>query len=157
MSSSSIETTTTRHESGLIAGIQYTLFYVDEMLALTHRVELKIEKIEGDSVIYKPRNKRKLIGMRRLKPSMLFLRGWDLGLKIDTDFSSFAGNALLNFVGNPDEIRKKIDELNDYKQASKGIITYASEDHPNTKQMLYPELADMSHAVVQRIMSSSSQ
>nr|WP_294806928.1 hypothetical protein [uncultured Nitrososphaera sp.] len=148
-------------DSGLSQG-QYTVFYVDEMLALTHRIELTIFRVEAGMIAFTQRKGRKPKAMR-LKPSMLFLRGWDLGLKIDTDFSSYAGNACLNFVGNPDELRAKIDELNAYKPANKGIITYVEQSEAErisaarNKRMLYAEIADMGHAVVNRIMKESGQ
>lgn len=162
-----------KHETGLKEGQKYTLFYIDEMMALTHRVELtavKVDEIESYAqysnvlrVTFIQRRKRKASAML-LKESMIFLNGWDLPLKIDTDFNSYSGNALLNFVGEPQEIRKIL-ELNAYNHTRKEIIAYSLPGKSNNgdpwllmtthdKKMLYPEIAaEETHAVVQRIMS----
>lgn len=158
-----------KNETGLKEGQKYTLFYIDEMMALTHRVELttvKVDEIESYAqysnvlrLVFVQRRKRNP-GSMLLKESMIFLNGWDLPLKIDTDFNSYSGNALLNFVGEPQEIRKIL-ELNAYNHTRKGIIAYSlpgESEYYDTKildkKMLYPEIAaEEAHAVVQRIMS----
>ena len=84
---------------------------------------------------------------------MLFLEGWDLGLNVDTDYSSFNGNALINLVGNQEALRQKIEQLNKYNFTNMGIIAYAETPQEVGRMMiLYPEKADLNHAVVRRIL-----
>jgi hypothetical protein len=146
-------------ETGLKLG-DYTWFFIDDWAALTHRAEITItgfKQVEQyaqyknvTAITFKLRGKRKE-SYKYLSSDMLFLKGWDLGLKVDTDFNSFWGNACINFVGKPEEIKSRIEELNIFKVARKGVITYS--DNPEGLKMLYPEIAkDEYHAVVQRIM-----
>ena|SRR3990167_4240385 len=152
-------------ETGLTPG-KFTLFLVDEYMALTHRLEIQLielRKVESYAqykniieILFKLRGKRKE-SIMKLKESMLFLPGWDLGIKIDTDFNTFCGSALINLVGEPKELMDKIIK-NVFKFANLGIVSYANEEHPSTVLgMLFkgPAMeAAPNHASVRRIMES---
>lgn len=158
----------TVEETGLRPGEKYTMLGVGDWSGMTNRVELTIEAINCVEqyaqysnilqVVFKARGKRKQSAIF-LKGSMLFLKGWDLGMKIDTDFGSFSVNALINLVGNPQELREKIEQLNAYKLANKGVIVWSSLHEPTTseKKLLYPDIADLDHAVVRRIVEDANE
>ena len=149
-------------QTGLKIGGNYTFLYVDSFMALTHKVEITLINITKISnyaqyqnllnISFKQRGKRKE-GNLLLTNSMLFLEGWDLGLNVDTDYSSFNGNALINLVGNQEALRQKIEQLNKYNFTNMGIIAYAETPQEVGRMMiLYPEKADLNHAVVRRIL-----
>jgi len=141
---------------------KYTLIYVGESMALTYKVEVEVlefNEIENYAqytdlveMVFKVRRKRKLSALK-LKSSMLLLSGWDLGLMVDTDLNSFKGNACLNFVGNPEEVKKKIEGYNKNSFVDLGIITIADEENPTNEKVLYPEKANLNHAVINRLMN----
>jgi len=149
-------------QTGLKIGGNYTFLYVDSFMALTHKVEITLTSITkiGNyaqyqnllNISFKQRGKRKENNIL-LTNSMLFLEGWDLGLNADTDYSSFNGNALINLVGNQEVLRQKIEQLNKYNFTNMGIISYAETPQEVGRMMiLYPEKADLNHAVVRRIL-----
>lgn len=136
-------------QTGLKIGENYTFLYVDSFMALTHKVEQYQNLL---NISFKQRGKRKE-GNLLLTDSMLFLEGWDLGLNVDTDYSSFSGNALINLVGNQEVLRQKIEQLNKYAFSNMGIIAYAETPQEVGRMMiLYPDKADLNHAVVRRIL-----
>jgi len=157
-------------DTGLEPNAKYTVFLMDDMLGFTHRLEVQIveiRKVEAYAqysnllqAAVKQRGKRKLRGFY-LEADQLFLQGWDLeGIKIDTDFNGCSSNACLNFIGNPGEIRRRIDTLNKYKLADKGLITYALDETTNPKKMLYKDLARKiapNHAVVRSILEIDNE
>ena len=149
-------------QTGLKIGGNYTFLYVDSFMALTHKVEITLINITKISnyaqyqnllnISFKQRGKRKESNLL-LTNSMLFLEGWDLGLNVDTDYSSFNGNALINLVGNQEALRQKIEQLNKYNFTNMGIIAYVETPQDVGRMMiLYPEKADLNHAVVRRIL-----
>jgi len=149
-------------QTGLKIGRNYTFLYVDSYMALTHKTEITLINItKKDSyaqyqnllnISFKQRGKRKE-GNMLLTDSMLFLEGWGLDLNVDTDYNSFNGNALINLVGNQEALRRKIEQLNKYAFSNMGIIAYAeTSQEVGNMMILYPEKADLNHAVVRRIL-----
>lgn len=149
-------------QTGLKIGGNYTFLYIDSFMALTHRIEINLINLTKISnyaqyqnllnISFKQRGKRKENNML-LTESMIFLEGWDLGLNVDTDYSSFNGNALINLVGNQEVLRQKIEQSNKYNFTNLGIIAYAETPQEIGNMMiLYPEKADLNHAVVRRIL-----
>lgn len=152
----------------LIKGEKYTLIFVGEMSALTVKLEVTFESQEQREryvnsglhtmLWFKVRGKRKIQGVLMNKAFLVF-KGWDLPLRVDTDGSSFRGNACLNFVGNIDEIRAFIDAHNLNENANKGVILCVPESIHATERerAVYPEIArTISHAVVRRILDAAS-
>ena len=149
-------------QTGLKIGENYTFLYVDSFMALSHKVEITLTSItkKGNyaqyqnllNISFKQRGKRKENNIS-LSDSMLFLEGWDLGLNVDTDYNSFNGNALINLIGNQAVLRRRIEQSNKYNFANMGIIAYAeTPQEVGCMMILYPEKADLNHAVVRRIL-----
>jgi hypothetical protein len=141
---------------------KYTVLWIGGM-ATTNKRELEILEFKeyGNyaqyndivQVIFKEKGKRKINGFF-LKSSMAFLSGWNLGVSVDTDFNSFKGNACLNLVGEEEDLKEIIKEHNKNKFLNYGIITFSDSKNLHNEKMLYPEKADLSHAVVNRIMKN---
>ena len=147
-------------ETGLRIGITYFMFDVSDSMAFTRKSQIKItglDYVEGYAQYSDLIKVRFRIGQQR-KDRMLFLKDCMLFLEtttdlpVDTDFNSFSGNALINFVTeDPDNLRQFILDTNRYAFANLGKITFCSEQN-DRKTMLFPECADTSHAVVRRMM-----
>lgn len=131
------KTNTTPEETGLKVGEKYTLLKVSEFMANTVKIEITItgfKQVEQYAqynnllmIIFKQRGKRKEQGFY-LKKSDVYLRGWDLGIVIDSDTEKgFKGNALINLVADNPEGLIKIFE-NNYICGERGIIFYTSEE-----------------------------
>src|SRR3972149_11490424 len=107
---------------------EYTLIHCTGM-AFTSKDEIKLlnhkiieEYAQYRNIIqiqFKIRGKRNICEIF-LKPSMLFLKGWDLGFVIDTELGCFSGNACINLVGNPIDLNERIMSLNVYKLSELG-------------------------------------
>ena len=146
--------------TGLKIGEKYTMIGVGSFMAMTFKKEIKIvdiEKVESYAqysniyrLVFKQKRKRKLNGIL-ISRDMIFLKGWDTELKVDTEFNCFSGNALINFIGDRKKIRETIDKENIFPHTNLGRITSA-EVPSEKKRMLYPNKADQEHAVVRRIM-----
>lgn len=146
-------------DTGLEQGKSYVMYAVSEM-AITFKRQIKITSFKVvDYAQYKnivligfvEKGKRRAQGTI-LKDSMLFLES-DVVLSVDSDYDSFKGNGLLNFVTEvPDELRAFIKDKNRFKFANLGIITFCSEKSLHDVNLLFQELADKNHAVVKNIM-----
>ena len=151
-------------EIGIKEGGKYTMIDVSSAMAMTRKNEITITKIEPCEqyaqyrdiirLVFKRKGKRKELCVF-LKQSMIFLEGWDVDVKVDTDFNTFKGNALINLVGSPEEIKTLLERSNVYPFTNKGLITYAYACTINSESMLYPDEADLSHAVIERLMAKS--
>ena len=135
-------------------GSKYTFFGVSESFGFCNRREFTYKQYmpERDILAVLPKGKRKIVGFQT-KGDVVVFEGWDIPLKIDSDFSSFTGNTLINFVGSPEEVKE---QLKGALYLSKEIITISPEDHTSEhNQMLYPEEAQANahnHAVVRTIL-----
>lgn len=150
-------------ETGLKIGGSYWMYSVSDMGAF-FKQQIKITEIREKQefaqyknllyLIYIEKGKRKSAGML-LKSSMLFLES-EVPLPIDSDHGSFSINACMNFVTeNPEELKQFIKEKNRFKQSRLGIITYSTANSHELK-VLFPELADLNHAVISRIMEKEN-
>lgn len=149
-------------ETGLEIGNKYTMMGVSNLMAMTFKREITITDIQKIDeyaqysniykLIFREKGKRKPRGIF-ISTGMIFIKGWNTELKVDTEFSSFSGNALINLVGESKKCKEIIERDNAFKHTDKGRITYTENEFGN-KKMLYPEQADQEHAVVRRIMKN---
>lgn len=144
---------------------KYTMLGVSDAMAMTQKAELEItgfsfeEYAQYPSVVFasfKEKGKRKEHRLI-LKESTLWLNGWGLGFKIDTELNSFAGNACINLVGLKEEIKEKILENLTFKNTiALGIITFCSEEEPLKKSLVFEEEAreiQYNHAPVRSLLA----
>ena len=151
----------TDFEKNPLPKVRYTLIYVGGM-ACSGRIEIEIRdfiQVEEYAqykdliqMVFKERGKRKE-GIMYLKSSMLFLSGWNLNIKVDTDFNSFKGNACLNLVGNEEEIKRILKEHNKFYFSDFGIITFSEDTDLLNGKVLFPESANRQHAVINRMLA----
>lgn len=150
---------------------KYTIYTVSDFMATTQRQLITLERVEAresyaqyknlQMLVFKAKGKRTTIGYY-LKESMLILEGWNDTLKIDTDYNSFCGNALLNFVCDgytAEQLKEKIlQNKNPYFE--KGIVVFKGVEHePMTDgtPLFMPEaiVAAPHHAVMRRIVGAN--
>lgn len=137
---------------------KYTLISISEMLANTTKTEITINELREENIfVFTPKNKRTKyilnLDNKKLKNTLIF-EGWNIPLKLDSEvlidngtatIKRFSGNALINFVGNENELRQFIDNNNLNKEIDKGLIVFETcEDHNKdleNKKPLYLEIA----------------
>jgi hypothetical protein len=143
-------------------GEKYTIFYIDSMLAMTHKQEIVITRIDQNSrkYIYKVKGKRKEFYLNLRQRPAIFL-GYNQPFSCDTDdafnkgeLGAFAltrimrGNACYNFMGKADEIKIWIEEnqLNPDFEKDRVLAIEGNEEI-----VVYPEF-NSEHAVINRIL-----
>lgn len=147
---------------------EYTIISMNSM-AMTSKIEGIIVAVEENTgyenqylkLTFKQRGKRKLVYFTPKTKNTLIFRGYDLPLKVDSEFSHFCGNALINLVGfNPSEIKLYVEEKNLNTSIDKAIIVcwkmLDSNDYSADEKevsILYPEVAKISgHAILNRLL-----
>lgn len=132
-------------------GKKYTIVIIDSGLAMTHRKEITFCGKMNERDTYKEKGKRTKYYLN-LNKGFIF-EGWDIPIRVDTDTgTTMRGNACFNFVGDPIVIKHWIDTKNLNTEARKGIVLVVDGDK---EELLYPELAEETHAVVGRIIKAS--
>ena len=143
-------------------GQKYTMYWCSGM-ASTCRLEFEFVEFRYESyaqyedtilMVFKQKGKRKLQQVRLHEETILF-DGWDNGLVIDTDLNSFCMSATINFIGKKFDIISKLEKAKYIGR--KGVIVFASKEKPHEQYVLYPDSADLSHAVIERIMAKGSE
>jgi hypothetical protein len=144
-------------------GKKYTTFEISDFMACTVKREIVIKDKDERGTIFALRGKRKRF-YTRCTESMAIFEGWDLDIKCDADakmvnangttYSSFSGNALLNFYGNSEFVKEWIENKNLNPLLDKGLIVAITEPgNDETEFMVYPEIAQQGHhAVAERIL-----
>ena len=157
-------------------GGKYTLYKIDECMAMTHKTEINVKEIrdDGNSVIFsKPKGRKRFIlkleSRSYQSAPMLPYRGaifedWNQPIHCDTEYSSgvMRGNACYNFVGSELEIRVWIEtgQLNPFFDKSSVLaIDRQNRDvcgeEPET--VVFPEAVETGrHAVIDRILLKAS-
>jgi len=143
-------------------GEKYTLLGVSETLATTIKREVYLlDIVERDyaqyknitQIQYRLRGKRKILGFY-LSNSSIILKGWDLGITIDSEYSMFSGNALINIVDDDAEsVIRKIEFSHIY--GNRGFIVFSTKKNLMNKNALYPEDAEKvcnGHAPLRRML-----
>ncbi len=152
-------------------GLFYTTYVINELIAITSKAQFEVKGFRENKadvtrfdVIIQPLGKRKLYLLPAVKRSYQTapLEEWDGAafegeiqpFKVDSEGSTFSGNACYNFIGEADAIRKWIDEkqLNPkFKKECVIAITSSGE------RVVYPELYKGGHAVIDRILQEANQ
>ena len=138
----------------LTIGEKYKVFGISSFMAHTFKQEITIKSFDElkQKHIYTPIGKRKSYYLPIDSSSVVVPIGSKL--KADSETGQFSGNALLNFVGDVEEIREIIEKENLNPYLDKSVIVAVSEDR--TKETpVYLELAKANahnHAVMRRIM-----
>lgn len=155
-------------QTKLLPNGKYTIIRISEWMATTTKDEIEVIGVSAATVndktiarnIYKSKGKRKQY-LLDLSRECIALPGWDLPVKVDTEFYSFSGNACFNLVGSSmAEVKywietKAVLPLTDQ---IKGKITFTPVEFFRQNRMslfdeqelMYPEI-DCYHAVVTRI------
>lgn len=145
-----------------VKGGKYTIFKISEASAMTVKFEILVDSVEDDKVVFKYRGKRKLyvipFASRSYQSAPLqpfnggIFEGWDLPISCDTDGQNmFRGNALYNFIGEKDEVRKFIEDnqLNPYFEASRSV---AHGKDNKADDLVFQDLYTGGHAVINRML-----
>jgi hypothetical protein len=147
---------------------EYTIISMNSM-AMTSKIEGIIVAIEENTgyedqylkLTFKQRGKRKLVYFSPKTKNTLIFRGYDLPLKVNSEFNHFSGNALINLVGfDSSEIKLYVEEKNLNPSIDKAIIVcwkrLSEKDYSADEKevsILYPELAKASgHAILNRLL-----
>ena len=151
----------------LVEGQRVTLVRIDEMLAMTSRFEFAVRAVlEPQPVGYEGRKSRVAVVRQRgrrkdvyldVAPDDLVLDGWDVPFRADTEASGvMAGNACYNLVGEPEAIRRCVEERAVYPASAaakaKIVVTRSARTTctDEGQELLYPEI-ETHHAVVNRL------
>jgi hypothetical protein len=149
-------------------GKKYTLFRIN-WIAMTCKQEIIVVDFDKEgNPIYKEQGKRKLFVLilkereyvsapEKMFDGMVFEGDLDFSCDSDSDsvyfFGRMAGNALFNFVGNIEVIKKTIQEkqLNPWVEIHRAI--HVTKEGVET--VLFPELYQGGHAVIDRMLNSN--
>jgi hypothetical protein len=151
----------------LSQGQRVTLLKIDEMLAMTHRYELEVRQLLSPQAVgYEGRRQRVAVVRQRgkrkeqyldLAADDILLDGWALPFRTDTEGNGvMAGDACYNLVGEPEAIRRCIEEravLPVSEQAKAKIIVARAERttcNDDGLLLLFPDIRTH-HAVINRM------
>ena len=150
-------------------GQKVTMIGIDSMMAMCHRKEITVKGVldEPKQVgyqqqttrygVYAQRKKRKKFYLDSRPSSMIFLNGWDLPIRVDTDLrvGIMRGNACFNLIGDPETLKALLDgsiiPVTDQQKAQVvlcGLDRTCGDDSADT--LLYPEI-QTGHAVINRM------
>jgi len=158
-------------------GEKYTLFKIDSMLAMTHKLEIIIKDIDPESnPIFSEKGKRKKYKLRlksRLYASApeiplkdAIFAGWDQPFTCDTDSKirtlstsgltcqTMRGGACYNFIGTLEQIQAWIDKGQLNPHFNKAIVL-AFENNEGDGAVVYPDLYKGGHAVIDRQLTKA--
>ena len=156
----------------LSVGQRVTLLRIDDCLAMTHRYEFEVRRVEEPQAVgygglrqrvavVRPRGKRQDLYLD-LAADDILLDGWGLPFRTDTEGGGImAGNACYNLVGEPEAIRQCIETraVVPVRDDAKAKIIVARGERTTCDddglELLYPEL-ETGHAVVNRMKESAS-
>lgn len=141
-----------------VVGNKYKVFSINA-LAMTSASELKIHENSERGVIYTEGRKRKKyrLNLDSLTDMAIF-EGWDQPVKADSeDGSMIHGNACLNFIGTPEEVRNWINEKQLNPNLNKGKII-CRETADGTEKQVFPEnYTPGEHAVIDKILKKNEE
>lgn len=155
----------------LKAGDKITMIQIGGM-AMTRKSEITITGFDEakQRYTYKEGRKRKEYYLPEKLNEVMLFKGHGLPLLVDTETNKWSGNACFNFIlanniertdtpmsivsaSTPEQLAEYIkghqinDEFNGY-----GEILYTTPDDRDTEKLLFPDQANLHHAVVERIM-----
>jgi len=126
---------------------KYTIIGISDFLATTTKAEIEITNKIGDRYTFKQRGKRKEFYLRINKDSLV-LKGFDIPFKVDSETGSFCGNACINMLGTPEQIKEFIDKFNLNPEFDKSVVNSIlrcdpeqKDYHQQIEKLVYPELA----------------
>lgn len=139
-------------------GGKYTVFEISSMAMAFSRKIIIRDEVKG-RYTYSQERKRKQYYLNLGKDTMIF-EGWEQPFKLDSDMSPsggsiMRGNAALNFIGDPDEIRQWIEEkqLNPNFDRTR-VLAYPSPDAEDGQAVqVFRDEYRGGHAVIDRINS----
>ena len=144
----------------LNTGDRITIIGVDSCMALTTKYEVEYQRPwvdDQDRIVVRSRGKRKEI-LLAIKHQLVF-KGWDIPVKTDSELygpggSVMRGNACINLMGTPDDVRGYVEANNIKPQAKKSHIVAISGPGSDAAEVpVYPELYD-GHAVIDRMLEN---
>ena len=145
-------------------GKKYTVYSLNSM-AMTTKLEMEVTGLETDKVIFKHKGKRKMyvFPLRSKHYSSAPLKeteaaifeGWDQPVTCDTDGARcFRGNALFNFIAEPEAIRAWIDKGQLNPNFNRSIVLSVEADNSDSgERAVYPELYKGGHTVMDRYIT----
>lgn len=153
-------------------GQKVTTIHVNDM-AMSIRREITVVSMDEITppsgptrtvLTYIIRGKRKAVASRIDFAKWIFLNGWELDIKVDTDYDCWSGNACYNVVGiSIDRIKEIIDgamfPVSDYAKANMlwtDIKAAGTWQGLNNALEVYPD-APFKHAGIQRMRNRAEQ
>ena len=145
------------------AGKKYTIFSIGG-IGMTTKLEMQVTDFHEGNPVFKKKGKRKQFILKLRTQSyqtapikeceFAIFEGWDQPITCDTDgFSSFRGNALFNFVADPEAIRAWIEAGQLNPNFNRSIVISVEANNSDSKEVaVYPELYKPGHAVLDRIL-----
>ena len=151
-------------------GKKYTLYRISFM-AITSKSEIQVTEILDGAddpragVVFKLRGKRKQYilpfasrdyASAPLKPfEGAVFEGWDQPVKCDSEGCSYRGNACYNFVGDPEAVRLWIDAFQMNPAFDRSKVLAVGLDSSSKETVVYPDLYQGGHAVIDRVLAGS--
>tara|TARA_Y100000310_G_C20423877_1_gene688012 strand:- start:28 stop:507 length:480 start_codon:yes stop_codon:yes gene_type:complete len=144
-------------------GKKYTTFEISDFMACTVKREIVIKDQDDRGTIFALKGKRKRF-YTKCDKSMAVFEGHDLDIKADSDvkgvyengttFTSFSGNALLNFGGTVEDVKDWIENKQLNPELDKSLIVATTNPGKDGCEfMVYPEFyREGNHVVVDRII-----
>ena len=161
-----MKTTRQAFEEVLTAGEKYTVYRMSEAIAAAFKREITVKELAEDGIIYTEGRGRKRFIMQYetrhyqsapLKPlSCAFFAGWGQPFQLDTEGSTWSGNACFNFIGDPAALREWIaaKQLNPFFERS-NLLAISGDNFDSDGQLIFPEEYEPGrHAVIDRILNS---
>jgi hypothetical protein len=133
----------------------YISIGISDMMAFTmkHVIKIVTYSDEYKAYVFSVKGKRKSYVLKVDNETLILPA--EANVMVDSETGSFNGNALINILGKPEEIRKIIDGANKNPIFNKGLVVCVNPD-TRKEEMLYPELAaNEQHAVIKRIMAKA--
>jgi len=146
-------------------GQVYTIYTISEFMATTVKKQFKVKGFQINKfggmvdVIFQPIGKRKLFILpaktRAFQTAPVkdfggaIFEGLDQPFLVDSETSSFCGNACYNFIGNSEEIKKWINDKQLNPNFDKSVVVAKDNEK---EVVVYPELNKGNHAVISRIL-----
>lgn len=152
-------------------GLRLTIIGIG-VIAQTQKQEIELvmaaDRSGQPALAFKNRGKRKLFLFREPDNDTLVFEGWDIPVKTDQELrrtdgcTRFSGNACINLAGDPAVLKEWIETKNLNPlfgdRLKSNILLHKAEDGCNDDgTLLYPELYEGGHAVINRILANQEQ
>lgn len=145
-------------------GKKYTILYIDSMMAMSHSKKIVVRDITEAGIIYTAGRGRKKFILKYSQKTYssqaestnkdAIFEGWEMPILCDSEQGGIIrGNACINLMGTPKDIRSWIDTCNLNPNLDKSNILSIVDE---VETVVYPELVVTgTHAVIDRILEKN--